>query len=568
MLTSVNVTAENGPGLRVSWTVEEWHNIATKLAEKYPKWRDHDFTMDEFDDAMEEVISQERQRSFTDIDDVRPFLITALQRMEKLPKAKLKPTNERQRLSAAPIRWEPKEWEEVVVELHRLNPTAFSERLVKIGIRHVEESQKVLHKSLHRHFVQVVGFRAQALKIWDALPADVRNPELQERPIVDFPSGPVMAPVAKKSDSLSAMASAMQKGFQAPQNLDKERKKHVTWSAKEWIDVAREMHRQNPNANYFSSSFFVLDMPAIRDAQRVALPLNRRKALKNTAGIRLPLIEAFKQLHGELLLAIDAEVEAEAAELKAEAKVEIAPIEAKPEPAPVPIIAAPVVAEIRQEPQPVAQFQNNDFLGGLLDAMAPLAQFLVTEAAKQMAPALIQAMIPELKKTMGPMIEEAIKDAQNRVPVPMFLTPAPVVAAPVSAPAVVEKPAIKHFLQVAAAPVAAQVVTQEYKDVFAKPADKLKKPLITILGPMGSDVDAIRRGFKEFDFRFIHHGHGIKEAANKAELFICAIQVPPQNIKNEIKKYVDPDKVRYMTNNGVAAIKRQINAWQAAKAFA
>jgi hypothetical protein len=564
MLTSVSVTAKTAKQIRPQFVPEVWDKIAVEMLKSVPDWRSHNFDMVEFEEAMEAVLPQMEQRTFADFEDVSPHLFPAFERVAKSPPKAVQKitatTKVKTRITAAPKRWTPEQWELVTLELHRLVPTAFAERLVKVGNKHAESAQKVLPVHLHRHFVQVVDFRAHCLKIWDALPADVRNPELQERKIVDFTSGPVMAPVAKKSDSENAMATAIQDAFKAPALTIKPRKKHVSWSPQEWLAVAREMHRQNPHANYFSSQFFKMDLPALRDAQRVALIFERRKALKNSDGLREPLIEAFKTLRYELTHEVDAQIAKEAEELKATQTEEIAPAVIVEEPAAAPVIAetpSPVIAGKVPEVALLSNLEQVNFMGGLLNAAAPLAQFLVSQAASQMAPAIIAAIMPELKKQMGTMMQDAIQAAQNAVGV-----------------RIIEKEVVTHKTATAApvaAPVASvAVAVPQVKPVheLALPVEKPKKPLIAILGPQGAQKAAIERDFPDYRFTFIEHGHGIKEAAAKAELFICAVANAPQALKHQIKEHLDPAIVRYLQNGGVSSIKRQINVWLASRTFA
>lgn len=545
--------------IRVILTTEEWQAIASKLIQSFPNWQTHDFTMAQFEDAMESVLPQDRQRTFQDFEDVRHNLFKAFDVVAKDVKAGKIPALTISRKQTQVTRWTPEEWEKVVLELHRLKPTAFAEQLIKIGNKDAENAQKVLSHERHRHFVQVVSFRAVALKVWNELPADVRNPALQERAIVDFPSGPVMAPVAQKTDSQSPMKAAIQKAFKVPEDPEKLHRKHVTWSPSEWLQLAREMYRQNPHANYFSSNFYTVDLEAVRAAQREVLPLERRKPLAYTAGLRTPLVEAFKRLQSDLSLAVHAEIKAERLEIESvKVKVEDADFEEviKRDIAPEAVAAPVAVAlEAPKVPELAPRLESSEFMGGLLNAVAPLAQFLVTQVANQMAPAIIQALMPEMKKAMGTMFADAIRDAQNAASAAIPASPVHAYAAPTSAPtaAPIAQPAVSGA---SAEQVAA------FKAAFPKQAEKPKKPIITILGPQGTRKELVEREFPQYDFIFIEHGHGVKEAGAKAELFICAIPFPPQGIKTAIRTHLNQDKVRFIDNCNISSIKRQIKVWE------
>lgn len=559
MLTSIR-SSGNTQVSRVIWSNEEWQTVAAELVKKVPNWRAHAFTMEEFEEAMEAVLGQGRQRTYLDFEEVQPQLFAAFDRLPQSttrhaePVKTTKTVREKTDSVSHPIRWTPDQWEQVVLELHRLYPDVFAEQLVKIGNKHADTAQKVLPKHLHRHFVQVVGFRASALKIWNDLPAEIRNPQLQIRPIVDFPSGPIMAPIAKKSDDSNAVASAMQKAFHAPEETEQKRKKHVQWSAREWLDIAREMHRQNPHANWFSNNFFVLDLPAIRAAQREAIVFERRRTLPHSGGLRVPLVEAFKALHVEMALNIDKELKAE---IKAE-QVQEAP-QLVAEPAKEVTEVAPTAAPVAAITPVAAHLEANDFMAGLLNAALPLAQFFVGELAKQMAPALVQAMMPEFKKAFDPMMQSALESIKTAAAASVLHrlpgTTHQEVVTPVAA-------------YIAPEPATAPLVAKQSTSAYFAPPEKVKKPSLAVIGPMGAQKAMIENSFPEFRFIFIEHGHGIKEAAANSELLICAMKFPPDSIKSAIKTHVDKDKVRYINNGSVSSIKRQINVWKADKVFA
>lgn len=617
MLSNVQASKNSGVS-RVNWTADEWRLVATELKTRFPDWQTHDFSMTEFEEAMEAVIGQERQRTYLDFEDVRPMLFEAFDaKTTPIGKATTQPekiVRDAVISKNGAIRWSPDQWETVVLELHRLYPDVFADRLAKIGFVHAREAQKVLPKHLHREYAQLVSYRQMALKIWDHLPEDVRNPAMQVRPIIDFPSGPVMAPPKRKSDNESAIAIAVQKAFNDPQVkviTQSPRKKRVSWTPDEWLLIAREMVRQDPLGNLLNSTFPRIDLGALRAAQRKIFDKDNYKALKNPTGLRDPLVAAFAALKAEIqkdqVRVLDFSVSEPAKDSDAGlSKLEISrrdnaaagraklaamtPEErreikdrawatrrenkAKKEgktiqPAPAiaetgvaeaaPVVAAkPVaVAPATQENHVAATavHRETDFFGKVLNAALPLMNVLIDEAVTRLAPSLIAGMLPQLEKSMGSMLERALAEQMAKMVIPAAAPVAHVLfAAPLPADVAQDAPEQPQRLSKA-----------EVMALLPQVVEKPKKAKIGLLMPPGAQREQIRSSFKEYDFVFIDHGLGIKEAGQSCSLFVALNAYVTAANRQKLKDHVPEANLKYVPGGGVSAIKRQINIWKAAQ---
>lgn len=580
-----------------AWTEDEWDLIGKEFMRLHPHWQTTKFMLEDVEDVMESVIPQGKHRSFETLDDLLPQLFNSFHRLQKIGYKPEKIITKEVANLAQRIRWTPKEWEEVVLQFNLDHPGAFEQRLAKITLRDVKEASDILPLARQRNFHHIGEFREQALKCWDEISPEVRFKDGQTRAVKEFSSGLIIEPTPLKSDANSALATAMHKAFQAPEKpepvaeLDNgKRKKSVHWDDSEWLKVCQEMRRQNPHANYLTSSFSKIELAAIKAAQRVALPFERHKALKQPGGLQGPLCKTFRIIKAMLEeeKAKDAFQDVGLTEAVQKA------IEAKnvvKEPAPAPVVVAEKVPTLAPEPAPVAevvqavvaieapqevpveepiralfqqaakqeiaeQFQAGDFFGKMAKAALPMVDVIVDEVASRVAarmiPGLISQMMPELTKAMFPMLENAIADLK-RAAMPIYV---PSVAQP--APALYTHAA--HVEAPVMAPVAAPVDVQE---VYKIPVVKtVKKPLIAMLGPLGNQISELEAAFPEFSFAFIQNGHGIREAAAKAEVFIVSNKYLNGANRQNIKKYVAKEKVRFI-DGGMTSYKHLINAWKA-----
>ena len=526
-------------GQKYVWNNHDWDRVAVEIQRTHPDWKTVDFSMSHFDDAMESVIPQEHQRMFNTIEEVKPELFAALERVSKgqdggkvARTLKNKPRVTETVTGA--IRWTPYEWQDIVLEIHRIRPMHFAQRCVNLTLHDIRAAQSILPKHRHREPNQLEIYRKQLLKTWDALPADVKDVRQQDRKIVDFPSGPVMEPPKQRSDDASAIATAMHKGFQAqvppvePIKATKQKRNHYT--STDWLNIAREMHRQNPHAPYFTSAFQTVDLPALRAAQREIIPKERRRNITSNFGLATPLVAAFAALK----LEIDAtKTEPEVAQ------VERTVIQ------PIPVVELPPVVALVS--RPAAQVAPTDFLERLTQAAKSLIGVLVDEFRNSIAQEVAKILLPQITASISPMMESAVKDVKEAI-AEQFNTWH-------------DKPTIPSNNEELC------TTTQEEKKTVqvvkpAKSVEKPKKPKIAIVGPSGSQKDQIIRAFPEFDFVFIDNGHGIKEAGASCALFVAVSAYMNRANRDNMRSYVPSEKVRNV-DGGISSIKRTINIWKA-----
>lgn len=536
----------NGP-VRVDWQNEEWTLIADELKRLYPSrsnlaYYRFAYSTIEIEDAAEAVLPQHRHRAIESFESVKRPLFEAFQRMLPTSKPLLCVVPETVRTDGH-IVWKPEEWEAVASEIYTLDNDAFNNSGAKIGMKIVLQAQQILAVNRRRNFKQVVGFRSQILKTWEHMQA--AKHDAPEPVIVDFPSGPIMEPTKKRNDDNNALATAMHDAFKAVPENDKKRKQRVDWTPAEWLDIAREMRRQNPHVNFFASKFHIIDLPAIRDAQREVLELNRRRTLMGTKGLQEPLVKAFaallEEVNRENSAPPVAEVVAEpVAEMGTEVGVKgIAAVAARP--------VSSFLA-----PETIA---GNTLNAALLNAAAPLLNLLVSELATRLAPSLVQMMLPELLKALNtapaPVLTpySAFQAPLNDAPVARATLP---VAIEPAAPAIGEKvPEVAPRR-----PTAAEIAA--YNGVTTT---KEKKQRIVLLGPMGKQITDLKQAYPHYDLVFIEHGHGVKEAATDCGLFIVYTSHFNAANKASVNKYVPREKLRQVAGS-LSSVKNQIQVWE------
>lgn len=633
-----------------SWTPDELDLVAAELKLRFPKkgftfYHSLEFTPDQVEEAAESVLPQHRHKSISDYHDIRRPMFDAFSRIGQ-------PPGKRPALAIVPgntgpggsIKWSPQEWEAVILELHQVCPTGFDERLKNVNISHVRLAMEVLEIPRRRQFKQIVGFKEQALRTWDDLPIDVKDPSKAERAIVDFPSGPVMAPPLTSKTKQNPTAAALQKAFTEPPKpvkkaeipviTEKPRKKRVSWTSEEWLMIAREMYRQDPFGNLLTSTFPRLDLGAMRAAQRKIFTWDNHKALKNPTGLREPLIEAFAALKLEIasqkptdaaenqVKAASAEVPMSPAEvakqnrIKSLAKANAERAKLSPEErrastlkghatrlakkAKLAGVVTEVVAKTPEEVKPVSpvvqelaksstirppvetapaaqepQFIHSPasemaFFGKVLNAATPLMNVLIDEAVSRLAPTLISGLLPQLEKSLGGLIHAAVASQMPKMeaylhhqaaqipPKQIVETAAQVALAPV-------EPEQQVWATARAEDVAKppeRLSKAELAQYLPQPIEKAKKPKIAMLMSLGPQREQIRFSFPEYEFVFIDHGHGIKDAAKSCVLFVAVEKFVNSNNRQQIKAYVAPEILKYV-DGGVSAIKRQIHVWKA-----
>lgn len=584
-----------------TWTEDEFDLIAAELKQRFPTKRygnfyNLEFTSNEVEEAAESVLPQHRHKSVSDYNDIRRPMFNAFTRLAQ-------PAGKRPKLSLVPgkvnvnggITWSPQEWEAVILELHQVCPTGFAELLKNVNIVHVREAMQVLDISRRRQFKQIVGFKETALKLWEASPIEARDPSKVERKMVDFPSGPVSAPPVTSKTKENPMAAALQKAFSEPPKpirktrtpiiTEPPRKKRVTWTPEEWLMIAREMLRQDPYGNLLTSTFPRIDLAAIKAAQRKIFTWEHHKALKNPTGLREPLIAAFaalkleqpakvqtaevpvssavpmspaeriKQKHLEnLVLAraglakLSPEERSEAARKGHATRLSKKGKNARTDEVKQPPVAPVAYEAVEERPVTVAQETKEtafvplapnqmDFFGKVLNAAVPLMNVLIDEAVIRLAPSLISGLLPQLEKSLGGMLHTAIA---------------------------AQMPKMEAYLR---------RQTATYSGPVGPVASVVSEPVLTVpntakialLMPMGQQREYVRSAFPEYEFTFIDHGQGIKEAGASCALFVAVEAYVTGPNRKSIKAHVPPEKLKYVPG-GLSSIKRQINVWKVQQA--
>jgi hypothetical protein len=537
----LQTSAGSAKGHQIRWSNDEFDAIARELVKRYPM---RNFfanglkvtNAQEVEDAADAVIRQERQHSISEMFQVEVFLKDAFERIAH------NPSSHRQGISfmstplKSPIKWSPEEWELVALEMHRMLPNAFADNLQFINMKQIHQSVEVLPPHRRRAFAAKEQYTKGILAAWQMIPEGQRNPAKAETQVVDFASGPIVEPAPRSSDSQSAMASAMHEAFQRPQEKKKQKTK-VFWTSTEFMQLAREMYRQNPFGNFLKTH--VIDLDAVRGAQRALLengtfPPHRRRDINSVINVRDSLLDAFKRLSLEL--------EEEAQKMQAEVSEAMDEAEASlpntPEIDPTPEVEPQ--PQVR-EPQQVAPAQGQLFVAKLASATAPLVNFLVKE--------LVAAMLPDLVSAMSPAIAQAIQDGianhvrQIAPPVQAKEDPKPPVA------------------QISDEP---EINTQPKPDAVQPILQPVKKPKIVVMGPIPRQQNDLIETFPEYRFAFIEHNHGIKENGPTCELFIVNTSSMSRMNKTAVKKYV-PEPVLKYAHGGNTGIKRVIWAHKASK---
>jgi hypothetical protein len=82
---------------------------------------------------------------------------------------------------------------------------------------------------------------------------------------------------------------------------DAPKQRKVFWRADEYLELARELHRNDPGASYpLSTTLAGLTPAALREAERRALPEDRQRNLHTVSGVKSHFLEAFKAVKEEL----------------------------------------------------------------------------------------------------------------------------------------------------------------------------------------------------------------------------------------------------------------------------
>lgn len=551
----------------IVWEDEEWDLVASELKRQNPRRQTDnfnrlDFTTMEVEDAAEMVLGQERQRSYDSLNPIRRNLFDAFQRIKKNGPQATPKIEEGNVNSNGVVSWSVAEYQAIMNELYRLSPTNFDNRCKLVNIAMMRRAMEILEPHRRRKFKQLVTFRETLTRMWEKdQAAKISQPKLAK---VEFTKGVIAEPAPKKSDGYNAVASAMHNAFQNPsveKKGSKPRKAHVTWSPSDWVLLAREMRRQNPHINFFASKFVIIDLPALRDAQRNIFPIEHRRALSGTQGLQAHLVDAFRTLRIQLDNEREVEDRAKLA-AKIDEKVHVEPEKVHKKTAET-SPTNPRGDEISADGNPKLAMnsagcsEEASFLSEAMAAAVPLVELLMREFIKQTQAALI----PELTKAFRTCLEGVKAPAWVDYTAPVSASapaekiPAPIVQQPTQDVVNASVSVISEMPQrMTAAAVAA------FNNITPKP----KKQKIALLGPMGKQKADIESSFPQYKFVFIQNGHAIREAAADSVLFLAYNSHLNAHAKSAIKLHVPFDKIRYIEGS-LTSVKRQIVVWEASK---
>lgn len=592
MLSHNQAMQQQKSASRMEWTDDEWDLIGAELFRQYPDrctthYNNLSFSVLEVEEAMEAVLPQGRHHSITAF-TMKALIFNALKRIgvkQEKGITSAKPAPVTKPKISSQISWKPDEWELLVLELHRLSPTSFGKRLADVGPALIRKVIDVLPFERRRLIYESARFTVPALRVWDDLPAEVKNPALQERAIVDFQSGPIMAPPKVKEDAKSSMATALHRAFETPEKVAKKvppivqkqriaKKTKVFWKDHELVQVAREMVDRRPGMDYFNDTFDTVDLPFLRSVQQI-FPVERQKLIVSNISMKFVLIRAFELLRKQL----DDEAEAvkKAQEQNNAILLEIAK-QADVQRPPFSIFQTnqsahfePTKPIVEAEQAPI-QVQASDFMARVQTAAQPLMSVLVGELAKHLAPEIAKLLMPEFTKAVTSAIDAALAKSE---PAPAYYVRPPYwpdqqseAHSLYSAPQAERYP--QHFdapqptiVNAPKEPVLKTDMAGEIEDAIQRAtAARPKRHKIVVLGPAGKQKQELERGFLEFEFVFIEHGKGIKQAAQDCVLFLVFNNHLTTPVKAHLKEYVPRDKVKYL-DGGLSAMKREINVWKA-----
>lgn len=248
----------------------------------------------------------------------------------------------------------------------------------------------------------------------------------------------------------------------------------------------------------------------------------------------------------------------------------------------------PYVQALEQKTAELVQLKKAEepqsFGAALIAASAPLlnvimgklASMIVPELTKALMPEITKAIVPEITAAIGPAILQQIRPALNannllihdiicqEVAVGVSKIPMPkevikVVEKVVERTVHVPMPSVSMSAREAQqAPIEALTGPVVVPKVQVEETPRL--PVIAVIGPMGNQKTDLERSYPNIAFIFIQGGHGIKEAAKKAGLWVVSTKHNPRQVSTQIKANVNRDLVFYV-DGGTSAFKREIDRW-------
>jgi hypothetical protein len=491
----------------------------------------------------------------------------------------------------APIKWSDNHWLTIAKMLHQqhpeldlLNPENHP-LLPGLKVTQFTEAMAAsLPPSQHRPLNSVTVFREKLSQILKQLsddpamldhefPLQLEEPEPQEAKsfplFLDRPIGtlPVPAPAEPKDADQRQMAAALTKEL---------KKRKVFWTREEWIEVARQLHLQRPDAKLYMTLLSGLSLEELNAAQRV-LPQERRRHLGSVSQVRQQLLDAMHIVRREIedaqqeAAAERERIEQERAEERRQQAALHAPgvnIDGPRQPAPeAPPAAIPVQDIPAQPPAPAAapvasvapatHAPYDELTMRVAAAISPFIKLIAAEFAKQIAPTVEDAVLNMLTMpgatvpvvaTM-PVVEQPAATVQPEQPVAAMETVPPAEPEQKEAGDGPDEPDWQPQW------LATEHRSEHHDEDFTQPP----VPKVAVLTHGGKQLQDLKDAFPHIDFVFIDRPGTLKSAVETCDKII-GLENHANQAAREILKKVDRKRWTLL-HGGITTIKRHIQTW-------
>jgi hypothetical protein len=478
---------------RIFWTPAEFDAIARSIIARFPQLhyehartlQDIDLTLRELLDSAKAALSPERYRKISNASPVKVGLLAAFARL-------------RGESAAAPdghVRWNAEEWHQVAEALERLYPDrayCSAGRMDSLTLAHLNAAAATLPAGRQRYFNALTGVRERLLAAY-------------------------RAPVFIDSPAAARVPAAAE----APAAVPTVRHQRVFWTKEEWLLVAAELLRRDPQLN--GASLERIKFHDLRLAQQVLPPERRRHGLHDMKGNRRLLQRPIEQV------------------LRDGPPAAVEPA--------VPILAPAPGPALPLQPSPAEAVASGDSAGNAWEAACrPVAMLLARQVAQVLLPELVAVLGPLLAKqsqptdAVSPVVAQPQPPEPQR-PFPFIPPPRPAATGPNREP------------QHTAAPVAAR-----------KAPPPPKKPVVGVVGPLGAQQRVLEAAFPNVELLFVESD---KQGNAVAKLRWCdrvigMIGFMQHSTDGALHKHFNRKGVppRYTrVTGGVTAIRSQIEAW-------
>lgn len=458
-------------------------------------------------------------------------------------------------------------------ELGLLDPSQHPE-LRLLSVRHCIDAQAATFDPAHRRpFAAVSTFKPNLLA---ALRRFIQDPDLikqdfplddvttqppKPRPVLqlepehdvaapstpnlDFLSGgtlPLNEPVERRGDKYKAIATRMHEAFEKSG-------RRIVWTREEWIEVARELHLQNPYAKLYNTLLSGVTVEDVRAAQRV-LPQDRRRHLRQMMSLREPLLDAMRVVKSEILEG-QAEQERQREEAQRTQEDQQAQ-EAQNKRDDMQIYGYPTAVVAQESPQPPQTAQEAPQAAIPMQdiptaAPAPVAppkpvnDDLTLRLAAALKP-FVELIAGEVAKHLAPRVEEAVLNMLTMPGAPPLAAAAPVEPQPVEEQQPVEEPQQEHH--------------EEHHMGYE---EQPKPPRIGVLCHSSKQKEELQIAFPDTEFVFIDKPATLKSAIDTCDK-ILGLESHVNQASRELLKKID--RKRYaVLHGGTSTLKRQIQMW-------